>query len=70
MQAYLIEMLECPACHGRLDWNIVEHNEDQIAVAEATCKACAAIYPVRDGIGLFLTPELPRHDLWEQVDSG
>ena len=69
MHTYLIEMLECPACHGELGWNIVERQGERIAAAEATCKACAAIYPVRDGIGLFLTPDLPRNDLWEQVDS-
>jgi len=39
-------------------------------VAEAHCSVCNAVYPVRDGIGLFLTPELPRNDMWEQVDSG
>jgi uncharacterized protein YbaR (Trm112 family)/SAM-dependent methyltransferase len=70
MHPYLIEMLECPACHGKLDWSIVERTESRITAAEAACQACAAVYPVRDGIGLFLTPDLPRHDLWEQVDSG
>jgi uncharacterized protein YbaR (Trm112 family) len=70
MHTYLIDRLECPACHGGLDWNIGERHQDRITAAEATCQACAAIYPVRDGIGLFLTPDLARHDLWEQVDSG
>jgi hypothetical protein len=27
------------------------------------------VYPVREGIGLFLTPDLPRNDLWQQVES-
>jgi hypothetical protein len=27
------------------------------------------VYPVRDGIGIFLTPDLSRNDTWEQVDS-
>jgi len=70
MHTYLIEMLECPACHGRLNWDITEQTEDRIETAEAHCIACAATYPVLDGIGLFLTPELQRNDLWEQVDSG
>ena len=26
-------------------------------------------YPVREGIGLFLLPDLPRNDLWEQAES-
>jgi len=37
--------------------------------ADIRCQACSAIYAVRDGIGLFLAPELPREDLWQQVDS-
>ena len=70
MHTYLIEMLECPVCHGELEWSIAEHNENRIEAAEARCQACTAIYLVRDGIGLFLTPELPRNDLWGQLDSG
>jgi uncharacterized protein YbaR (Trm112 family)/SAM-dependent methyltransferase len=70
MHTYLIEMLECPACHSKLDWTIAEQHENRIETAEAHCHACNATYPVRDGIGLFLLPELRRKDLWEQVDSG
>jgi uncharacterized protein YbaR (Trm112 family) len=66
---YLIEMLECPACHSKLAWAVAERRGNRIETAEARCTACAAAYPVREGIGLFLTPELPRDDLWEQVDS-
>jgi uncharacterized protein YbaR (Trm112 family) len=70
MHTYLMEMLECPACHDKLDWIIGEQNQNHIETAEARCNACDATYPVRDGIGLFLTAELPRNDLWEQADSG
>jgi uncharacterized protein YbaR (Trm112 family) len=69
MHGYLIDMLECPACHGELDWRINERGKSRIQAAEARCTACGASYPVRDGIGIFLLPELPRNDLWEQVDS-
>ncbi len=69
MRTYLVEMLECPACHGELDWRIEERVDGRIQAAEARCTACAASYPVRDGIGIFLLPEFPRNDLWEQVDS-
>jgi uncharacterized protein YbaR (Trm112 family) len=69
VHTYLIEMLECPVCHGELDWTTTEHGDDRTEQAEARCAACAATYPVRDGIGLFLTPDLPRNDLWAQVDS-
>ncbi|MFZ0546728.1 MAG: methyltransferase domain-containing protein [Candidatus Promineifilaceae bacterium] len=70
MHRYLTEMLICPACHGGLNWRVDQQSEDRIESAEAHCIHCAASYPVREGIGLFLTPDLPRNDLWEQVDSG
>jgi len=69
MHSYLIELLECPGCHGELDWFITERRDDHVHAAEARCKACGTSYPVREGIGVFLTPELPREDLWQQVDS-
>jgi len=69
MHDYLIDMLECPICHGALTWRVVEYNADRIQEAEAQCVECAATYPVREGIGLFLTPDLPRDDLWEQAAS-
>ncbi len=69
MHSYLIEMLECPVCHGELVWTIIDRLGTRIETAGAHCRVCAATYPVRKGIGLFLTSDLPRKDLWEQVDS-
>jgi uncharacterized protein YbaR (Trm112 family) len=63
-------MLQCPACQGALSWEIFEREAGRIEAAMARCNACDAAYPVRDGIGLFLTPDLPRNDLWEEVESG
>ena len=68
MQKYLLPILECPKCHGKLDWNITEQSQDRIEAAEACCQDCSSKYPVRDGIGVFLTTDLERNDLWEQVD--
>jgi uncharacterized protein YbaR (Trm112 family) len=69
MQEFLMEMLECPSCHGELIWKIIQHQGDRIEEAEVNCKKCGNTYPVKEGIGLFLTPDLPRNDLWEQLDS-
>lgn len=68
MQKYLVEILECPKCHGKLDWNITEQSHERIELAEARCKDCSSTYPVQDGIGVFLTTDLKQNDLWEQVD--
>ncbi|NOQ23377.1 MAG: methyltransferase domain-containing protein [Candidatus Aegiribacteria sp.] len=69
MQKYLVKILECPKCHGKLDWNITEQSHDRIEVAEARCQDCSSTYPIRDGIAVFLTMDLKRNDLWEQVDN-
>lgn len=69
MHDFLVEMLCCPACHGSLTWAISAKHGDRLEEAEARCVSCQATYPVREGIGLFLTPDLPRNDLWDQMDS-
>ena len=69
MQKYLVKMLECPKCHGKLDWDITEQSKEHIELADASCKKCSSTYPIRDGIGVFLTTDLKQNDLWEQVDS-
>lgn len=66
MQTYLIELLECPACHGSLAWDISARQGDRIVEGVARCCSCDADYPIREEIGVFLTPDLPRNDLWEQ----
>lgn len=70
MHSYLIDMLECPDCHGKLNWTVLEQSANRIETAEAHCVSCKVIYLVRDGIGLFLTTGVSRNDLWEQVESG
>jgi len=69
MHTYLIEMLECPACHGDLDWRLTERDDRRVLAADIRCRACGTVYAVREGIGLFLTPELSGDDPWQQADS-
>ncbi len=70
MHPYLIDMLACPACHGELEWTVTQQGNDRIEEGEARCKSCSHTYPIREGIGIFLTDELQRNDLWEQMESG
>ena len=69
MKEYLVDKLCCPVCHEELGWSVEEKVDDHIEDGVAACEGCGASYPIRDGIGLFLTDELEREDLWEEVDS-
>ena len=70
MHDYIRELLQCPQCAGALIWTITTRQDERIVAGEAQCAACGATYPIREGIGLFLTPDLTRNDLWEQAGSG
>ena len=70
MHEFLTDWLVCPACHGDLAWRIAERVGGHIESGQARCMACEEEYPIRDGIGIFLLPDLPREDLWQDVDSG
>jgi uncharacterized protein YbaR (Trm112 family) len=69
MHHLFVDLLQCPACAGVLTWDVLEEHADQIETAEATCAACGLRYPVQEGIGVFLTPDSPYADAWEQVES-
>lgn len=43
----LLEIIVCPACHGRLT----------AGEATLTCQACGLVYPIRDGIPVLLVDE-------------
>jgi uncharacterized protein YbaR (Trm112 family) len=69
MQDYLVGLLQCPFCGGELRWDIQEQQADRIERAESRCRECATVYPVLEGIGLFLTHNLDRSDPWQQADN-
>lgn len=69
MHAFLADMLQCPVCAGMLQWRITARNGNRIEQADIRCFCCDTSYFVREGIGVFLPPDLPRNDLWEQTSS-
>jgi len=69
LHIYLIDLLACPACQGDLWWKIKRKGNNRIEEGDAVCEQCAASYPIRDGIAVFLPPDGQRNDLWEQLDS-
>ncbi|HSB89556.1 MAG TPA: Trm112 family protein [Anaerolineales bacterium] len=70
MHKSLLDFLVCPVCRGPLGWAIEREEDDRIQTAEAECPGCGAAYSVNDGIGIFLTPDLQREDLWKEAESG
>ncbi|HEX6541687.1 MAG TPA: class I SAM-dependent methyltransferase [Ktedonobacterales bacterium] len=69
MHEFIRDLLQCPQCGGGLAWSVTVRQGERIVEGEAQCAVCAATYPIHEGIGLFLTPDLPRNDLWEQAGS-
>lgn len=49
MDPRLLEILVCPVCKGKLDY-------DKVA-QELICPACQLAYPVRDGIPVMMQDE-------------
>lgn len=69
MFKHLKDNFQCPSCHGELDWNIKDETDMRIVNADIHCKSCQAKYEVKDEIGMFLTPDLQRNDLWAGAAS-
>ena len=70
MHKHLLDYLACPICHGELDWSIHSDNETRILEAEAKCMQCGELFPVKEGIAIFLTDKLARNDTWAEIESG
>ncbi len=70
MHRFLLDMLICPACHSALQWAISSEEDHRIEAAEAACPTCGASYQVQDGIGVFLTSDFQREDLWSEAGTG
>ena len=49
MDTRLLDILVCPICKGKLDYQKTEQ--------ELTCKPCKLVYPIRDGIPIMMENE-------------
>ncbi|MET7637593.1 Trm112 family protein [Streptomyces sp. NPDC005438] len=54
LEAGLLQILACPACHGALE----EGSEE----LRCTAEGCRLVYPIRDGIPVLLVDEARRAD--------
>ncbi|MFD3521357.1 Trm112 family protein [Streptomyces sp. NPDC058653] len=56
LEAGLLEILACPACHAPLS----DHTADETPELICTSKECGLAYPVRDEIPVLLVDEARR----------
>jgi len=54
LDADLLAIIACPACHGKLEPATSEHGD------ELVCQGCGLAYPVREDIPVLLVDEARR----------
>jgi uncharacterized protein YbaR (Trm112 family) len=59
MRKDLLEILACPRCRGQLEALGSPHVLEGLC-----CRACAVVYPVREGIPVMLVEEALPLDAW------
>ena len=69
MDEAFVELLQCPACGGALEWTVLGREGDRIAEATATCAGCDAEYSVQRGVAILLPPEHAQVDLWQDTED-
>jgi len=69
MHKALIPLLICPICHGKLKSRITRKDETHLIEGEFACKDCKRKYPIFDGIGVFLSGEETKEDLWKEQED-
>ena len=54
MKPSLLKYLVCPACHGSLDLEVEQRDEQEIERGALRCRPCAAVYPILRSIPRFV----------------
>jgi uncharacterized protein len=57
MKADLMEVLCCPICQGDLALAVTHQAEQEIEEGTLTCKGCATVFPIHEGIPDLLPPD-------------
>jgi uncharacterized protein YbaR (Trm112 family) len=69
IDAELLRILACPACHGELEALYDTDPEEDSGLCGLACAACAVVYPVRDGIPVMLKEEAVRRPEWDTENA-
>jgi uncharacterized protein YbaR (Trm112 family) len=72
IDAELLQILACPVCRGDLEALYAEASAEGSDPCGLSCKACAVVYPVRDGIPVMLKEEAVNRGEWDKTtrDTG
>lgn len=62
MKLRLVELLECPACHGDLALSAAAVDGDEVMEGVLRCAGCAREYPVRRGVPRFTETDSRGHE--------
>lgn len=65
----LVPLLICPACQSELRSRIDKEDAGHIIEGGFICQSCKRVYPVVDGIGIFLSGEEIGDDLWKEQET-
>ena len=59
MREHVFDMLECPECHGELEYELTDYYDDRVESGIAVCSDCIKEYPISEGIGIFVPEGRP-----------
>ena len=64
----LLQLLQCPLCHGGLAWSVNKKNGENIISGKAECDICNSVYRIEEGIAYFLEPKYADLRIWQRCD--
>lgn len=54
MKKEYLNIICCPYCHGELELEIKEEDDDEIIEGEFFCKKCQKKYEIKEGIPILM----------------
>ncbi len=68
MDVELIERIICPVCRNELQWHIKRKHNNKVIGGYAKCTECGEIYPINNGIAIFLPAKWQNMKIWERSE--
>ncbi len=68
MDIRMTKFIICPTCRNELWWEIKEKNNNRIINGYAKCMECREIYPIKNGIAIFLPIKWQNMKIWRRSE--